>query len=129
MHVDFDWPRQKHTEFMLKCSIFNFLTVFCIKFINSPITPKRKVDISSNFNRIVYRLELFTFMENTQMWNTCQRENEQQNQKQILWKNWKLNILARIQCVFVLTSRNIHACSCMTAKKYPVTEMFPYNIS
>jgi len=43
MHVDFDGPRQKHTEFVLKCKIFNFLTVFGIKIIKSPITPKQKV--------------------------------------------------------------------------------------
>ena len=31
-------------------------------------------------------------------------------------------------CVFFLVSRNLHACSCMPAKKYPVTEIFPYII-
>ena len=53
MHVDIDWPRKKtHTEFVLQCSIFNFLTVFDIKITKSPRIPnlKQKIDISSNFN-------------------------------------------------------------------------------
>ena len=43
---------KNHTEFVLQCSIFNFLTVFDIKITKSPRIPnlKRKVDISSNFN-------------------------------------------------------------------------------
>ena len=56
MHVDIDWPRKKnHTEFLLQCSIFNFLTVFDIKITKSPTIPniKRKVDISSNFNGLL----------------------------------------------------------------------------
>jgi hypothetical protein len=36
IHVDFDWPRKKHTEFVLQCSTLNFLAVFGIKIIKSP---------------------------------------------------------------------------------------------
>jgi hypothetical protein len=44
---------------------------------------------------------------------------------QILSRNWKLNIVAWIQCgFFFLVSRNLHACSCMHAKKYHITEVF-----
>ena len=80
--------RKKHTEFVLQCSIFNFLTVFGIKITKSPRIPKWKVDISSNFNGIFhqFKLELFIdvlFMENTEMRNKCPRENDLQNQKQI----------------------------------------------
>ena len=69
---------KKPTEFMLQCSIFNFLTVFDIKITKSQRIPnlKRKVDISSNFNGLFhqFKLELFIdiiFMENTEMWNKC----------------------------------------------------------
>jgi hypothetical protein len=35
--------KNTHTEFMLRCSIFNFLTVFGIKITKSPRTPKRNI--------------------------------------------------------------------------------------
>ena len=83
MHVYFDRPRKKTTEFVLQYSIFNFLTVFDIKITKSPRIPnlKWKVDISSNFNGLFHqlKLELFIdviFMENTEMWNKCSREND-----------------------------------------------------
>ena len=71
-----------YTEFVLQCSIFNFLTVFDIKIIKSPrnLNLKRKVDISSNFNGLFHQFKLklldVIFMENTEMWNKCPREND-----------------------------------------------------
>ena len=72
--------KKTHTEFVLQCSIFNFLTVFDIKITKSPRIPnlKRKVDISSNFNGL-FKWELFIdviFMENSEMWNKCPPEND-----------------------------------------------------
>ena len=48
MQISTGQEKKTHTEFVLQCSIFNFLTVFGIKITKSSRIPKRKVNISSN---------------------------------------------------------------------------------